>query len=428
MSEGTGENRKGSVAGRAPTGVHYGYRIPKDERGLNRKGIRIIDPIEARVVIRIFEMFVSGLSPHAIVRQLNSEGISAKEGRVWSDSMVRGHPQRGSGILRNDIYIGRQIWNRQRFITDPNTGREIARLNPESEWIISELPELRIVPQHLWERAQMRLLELSDSPRAQRARQQKIWLKRPPKHLLDGLIKCGTCGGDLRLVRADRVSCRAGPRRHSCVQPLTLPLPLLQQVVLETIQNRLRSVPIAEALHRFGTEAKTQRERAKRARTALQREYASIGRQLANLIAAIAAGVHAPELRQRVDDLSRRKATVEAKLSEVRTESGDVESVAAQYRQRLAAIGKAFERGSTIDETMQALRAGIHKIVVRRAGDRMQLEFFGQIAEILAAGPDQEELAHAPGTHARTAKLIFGNWFRGSAGGHQVTSRRPRTI
>jgi site-specific DNA recombinase len=412
MSEETDENRKGSVAGRAPTGLHYGYRIPQDERGLNRKGIRIIDPTEARVVIRIFEMFVSGLSPHAIARQLNSEGIPAKEGRDWTDAMVRGHPQRGSGILRNDVYIGRQIWNRQRFIKDSSTGREIARLNPESEWSISELPALRIVPQDLWERAQARLLELSDSPRAQRARQKKIWLKRPPKHLLDGLIKCGTCGGDLRLMRADRISCRAGPRRRPCAQPLTVPLPLLQQVVLETIQARTRSVPIAEVLHRFGTEAKLQSERAKRARTALQREHASIGRQLANLIAAIAAGVQAPELRQQVDELSRRKATVEAKLSEVRGNLEDVEAAVAQgYRRKLLAIGKAFKCASTTEEIVQALRAGIDKIVVQRAGDRIDLELFGQIAEILAAGPDQEEVTDGPGAHPRTVKLTSGNWF-----------------
>jgi site-specific DNA recombinase len=420
MSEETGQN---TVAGRAPTGLHYGYRIPKDERGLNRKGIRIIDPTEARVVIRIFEMFVSGSSPHAIVRQLNSEGILAKAGRVWTDSMVRGHPQRGSGILRNDIYIGRQIWNRQRFIKDRDTGREIARLNPESEWIVSELPELRIVPQDLWERAQTRLLELSASPRAQRARQQKIWLKRPAKHLLDGLIKCSNCGGDLRLVRADRVSCRAGPRRPPCAEPLTVPLPLLEQVVLELVQNRIRSVPITEALHRFEAQRKLQLNRAKRARTVLQQEHASISRQLANLIAAIGAGVQAPELRQQVDDCSRRKATVEAQLSEVRANLEDVEAAAAQiYRRKLSASGKAFARRSTREEIAQALRAGIDKIVVQRAADRIHLELFGQIADILAAGPDQEEVTEESGGRARTVRLTAGSWFCSSS----MNSRNSR--
>jgi site-specific DNA recombinase len=399
------------VVGRAPTGVHFGYRIPKDERGLNKRGIRVIEPLEARVVIRIFEMFVSGMSPHAIVRQLNSEGIPGKEGRAWTDSMVRGHPQRGSGILRNDIYIGRQIWNRQHFAKDPNTGREIARLNPESEWIISELPELRIVPQDLWERAQTRLLELSDSPRAQRARQQKIWLKRPPRHLLEGLIKCGACGADLRLVRGDRVTCRAGGRRSPCAQPLTVPLPLLEQVVLKALENRVFSEPVAEALRRLAAEKKLLHEQAKRARAALQREHASVGRHLANLIAAMAAGVNAPELRQRVDDLSRRKAAVGARLSKVRADLQEMTPSATEsYREKMSTLGKALGRRTRQKEYMKAVRDLIDKIVVQRTDDRYQLDFFGHIVQLFAVDIDYEP-PHDQCADVCSLKLTIGQWF-----------------
>jgi len=55
------------------------------------------------------------------------------------------NPKRSTGILNNELYIGRLVWNRQNFIKDPDTGKRQARLNPRSEWIVQDVPELRIV-------------------------------------------------------------------------------------------------------------------------------------------------------------------------------------------------------------------------------------------------------------------------------------------
>ena len=33
----------------------------------------------------------------------------------------------GSPILNNELYIGRLVWNRQRFLKDPDTGKQVAR-------------------------------------------------------------------------------------------------------------------------------------------------------------------------------------------------------------------------------------------------------------------------------------------------------------
>jgi len=37
------------------------------------------------------------------------------------------------GRLNNELYIGKLVWNRQRFIKDLDTGKRVSRLNPESE-------------------------------------------------------------------------------------------------------------------------------------------------------------------------------------------------------------------------------------------------------------------------------------------------------
>ena len=47
-------------------------------------------------------------------------------------STIYGNWQRGTGILNNELYVGRLVWNRQRFIKDPTTGKRQARMNPQA--------------------------------------------------------------------------------------------------------------------------------------------------------------------------------------------------------------------------------------------------------------------------------------------------------
>lgn len=50
----------------------------------------------------------------------------------------------------SELHTGKLVWNRQHFLKDPDTGKRQARLNPRAEWVIQEVPELRIVDDNLW--------------------------------------------------------------------------------------------------------------------------------------------------------------------------------------------------------------------------------------------------------------------------------------
>lgn len=54
------------------------------------------------------------------------------------------------------------MWNRLRCVKDPSTGKRVSRLNPEAEWIIIEVPELRIVDDALWEAVRARQGEIAE--------------------------------------------------------------------------------------------------------------------------------------------------------------------------------------------------------------------------------------------------------------------------
>jgi len=71
-------------------------------------------------------------------------------------STIHGNRLRGTGILNNELYIGRLVWNRLRYVKDPETGKRVSRLNPDSGWIVQSVPGLRIVDQELWERVKTR--------------------------------------------------------------------------------------------------------------------------------------------------------------------------------------------------------------------------------------------------------------------------------
>lgn len=74
---------------------------------------------------------------------------------------IRGNRIIGSGILNCELYVGRLVWNRQKKLKNPDTGRYAYRLNPQSEWVFGKAPELRILPQELWDAAKARQDQLT---------------------------------------------------------------------------------------------------------------------------------------------------------------------------------------------------------------------------------------------------------------------------
>ena len=154
------------------------------------RGEREIDPDEAAIVVRIFRDYAAGVSPQTIAKQLNAEHLPGPSGRTWRPSTLHGHVTRGTGILNNELYIGRLIWNRLRYLNDPDTGRRVSRLNPPSQWVITEVPALRIVDDDLWRAAKARQQQIRDTVAAGG----NTVRAHRPLYLFSGLIRCGVCG------------------------------------------------------------------------------------------------------------------------------------------------------------------------------------------------------------------------------------------
>jgi hypothetical protein len=66
------------------------------------RGDRRINPQQAAIVQRIFEDYARGISPRAIAKQLNREGVPSPSGKGWGPSTIHGNWQRATGILNNE--------------------------------------------------------------------------------------------------------------------------------------------------------------------------------------------------------------------------------------------------------------------------------------------------------------------------------------
>jgi site-specific DNA recombinase len=112
LADKTRRGLRGRVeAGRSGGGNAYGYDVVRSfaPTGEPQRGERVVNEAEARIVRRIFQAYAAGASPRAIATSLNAEGVRGPSGEAWGASTIHGNPKRGTGILNNELYLGRLV-------------------------------------------------------------------------------------------------------------------------------------------------------------------------------------------------------------------------------------------------------------------------------------------------------------------------------
>ena len=192
------------LKGLNPGGRCFGYiNVPIEDPTRHGKygrpavaGVQLeIDPQQADVVRRIFQMSADGFGLAQIAKTLNEAGVPAPQPprtrsiQAWCPSSIR-------ELLRNERYRGVQVWNRTVKVRNPETGRKVSKQRPVEDWKRVEVPEWRIVPEELWQAAHARIAVntrkfsascLGGLNRTERSR----------SYLFSGLLVCGKCGSRL---------------------------------------------------------------------------------------------------------------------------------------------------------------------------------------------------------------------------------------
>ena len=371
-------------AGRAPGGLVYGYRVVSrfDEKNEPIRGLREIDPDQAAVVVRIYEQYAAGVSPRAIAGTLNAENIPSPRGKQWNASTITGQRLRLNGILHNPIYIGRIVYNRQGFRSDPDTGARAAVTNPESEWVTQEVPELRILSEALWEKVQRHLV-------LRRSGSENPGRQRRPKNLLSGLITCGCCGGSYIKVDGDYFGCARRRESGDCTNGRRVKASRLENDVISGLREHLmQPEAIAAFVSEYEQQARVISAAAKRQRASAAKLERDTSAQIERLVMAIADGTNTPAMRHKLVELEQRLEEIQANAAMAPTD-GVLElhpNLASVYRARLDRLREALTAPAERTEAAMLIRGLIDRIILHpTSGKRgLEAEIVGQMAVLSA--------------------------------------------
>lgn len=272
---------------------------------------------QARVIVDIFTLYVNGVGVRGIAKSLNDRSVPCP--RVGGRGTGSWGPSQVWEILRRERYIGILRYGKTqkgyRKGTKVRTRRSLDQVDPPIE-----RPELRIVPQDLWDAALAKR-----SPRTT-----KPWNTakgRKPSHLLTGLGVCSQCGGGIK-ARSSRFGkdpvkvyhCGYHHDRGNavCTNTLRRPVAEIDSLVLSWITKRFLTDDMIRLV------MKTLRERIEERSTAntsseipgLEEQSAQLSKEIENLAEAVATTSGKVDvLAVKLAERQERLRAIEARLS-----------------------------------------------------------------------------------------------------------------
>lgn len=192
-----------------------------------------INSQEAETVRQIFKWYLEeGYGAAKISNFLNEQGMRTKRGCKWSqNAIVR--------ILTNELYTGKII-NGKQEVADFLTGQR--KDKDESEWMVTERPDLKIIEPEDFEKAQEILHGRHEAFHLDREKQSN-------KYIFSTLIRCKECGWSFR--RCVRVykntyirwlcSGHNGRGADTCPNAITIDEEELIEVLREYFTNVLKN-------------------------------------------------------------------------------------------------------------------------------------------------------------------------------------------
>jgi site-specific DNA recombinase len=264
-------------------------------------GVRLeVNPQQAKVVNQIFTMYAEGIGQATIAIKLNETGVSGPYG-PWSKYTIH-------EMLRNERYHGVNVWGRTKKQKNPETGRKVSRRTHQSEWRRVEAPELRVVPEELWQAVAARCKRTEENS-------ERIGggMHRGRSYMFSGALVCGVCGGNMVICAGGgkrgyvKYGCHQHKHNGQCGNKMMIRQDRLEEQLLDTIEQRLLSTPIIEGL------VKRVEEELKR--RLVEMEHAGSLTTVENL-------------KKDLDDRNRRQA----KLIEAIETTGEISAISARLK------------------------------------------------------------------------------------------------
>jgi site-specific DNA recombinase len=392
LADKTRRGQRGRVEkGKSGGGNAYGYDVVKklDANGEPVRGDRTINELQADVIRRIFRDYAAGKSANRIAVELNKDGIRAPGGGDWGNSTINGNVKRSNGILNNEMYVGKIVWNRQHFIKDPDSGRRQARANPESDWIVHEVPDLRILDNDLWQAAKARQSAIKQNRIDNDAGGNALHERRRPKYLFSGLTKCACCGGGYSMISVDLVGCATARNKGTCDNRRNIRRDQIEARVLDALRHHLMDPALfKEFCDEFTREMNRLRIEGRTSIDASQAEMKRIERDLEKIMDLYLKDAMPIEMvRERSKKLEARKNELTRFLAVSEDPPPLLHpNMAHHYRTQVAELHEALQEDSEAKRMPAAdiIRSLVKEIVLTPAEDELKIDVRGDLAGILA--------------------------------------------
>ncbi len=142
--------------------------------GYRKENGSLIDiPAEARLVRRIFQLYLKLSSLRAVANRLNGEGVNTRKGKAWSGNTV-------GYILSNPVYAGANVYGRH--------ASGDTRLKDKAEWALVPNTRKPLVKPEVFEAVQKLLTGSQGRWQGKHDRE---------SYPLSGQLKCPKCGSPM---------------------------------------------------------------------------------------------------------------------------------------------------------------------------------------------------------------------------------------
>jgi len=234
-------------------------------------------------------------------------------------------------MLRRELYMGRIIWNRSKFVKQPGTNKRLRRERPQSEWRIVERPELRIISTDLWDRVQKHIASMAE--RFNYGNHPGLMHRADTSlNLLSGFLKCGVCGANLIIVSGrgknghHRYGCPQNFNRGACSNGVKERADFLQDRLLSELESAvLKPEAIERAIGEFECQLQAALAALESKIDRMRQRETEIGLELGRLISLAAKCDHSPSLIEAINTLEQERRDITHQLL-----SAEPDSVAAE--------------------------------------------------------------------------------------------------
>jgi site-specific DNA recombinase len=391
-------------SGKIPGAVTYGYR-----RVLGKPGEREIDPAAAKIVRRIFTEYAAQRSPRDIAFDLTREGLlppGATRGKKHKDlktwnyrSFVGG--RHGNGLIGNRLYIGELNWNTHSTSENPDTEKKVKRANPASDHLVVQVPHLRIIDQDLWEAA----LKVRAGRSVQMFGPGGRVCRRPVVarngHLLSGLMRCGECGGPMRIACSSksaggsRIACAAAHQHGACKVERTYATDQLMDDIRDGMVNHMTSDEAYTAAQEAYRDEKKKGVNNDSKRKALERELNARTLQIERLADTAANLANVPEeFYKKIDKLEAERASLKEQLRLLGSPADNVVLLHPKFK-----------------DVYKASVLRVHKMLTEAPDAPETRTAFHNLVDIIVVHPTAKRMPYAITPYVRLAALMGQNLF-----------------